>query len=142
MPSDLGNLMVMAENIQYYLDKKGINSVKLAEDLGINYTTIRNWIQGRSYPRIDKIEMMANYFGIEKSDLVERRTNKISSNNDPIDLSELANTDDDAVWDKLVSSGGRPLTEKDKAMIRLVFADRWDEITQKAKDIDNNNNNK
>ncbi|MGF2004140.1 helix-turn-helix domain-containing protein [Lactococcus lactis] len=139
MPSDLGNLMVMAENIQYYLDKKGINSVKLAEDLGINYTTIRNWIQGRSYPRIDKIEMMANYFGIEKSDLVERRTNKISSNNDPIDLSELANTDDDAVWDKLVSSGGRPLTEKDKAMIRLVFADRWDEITQKAKDIDNNN---
>lgn len=47
MPSDLGNLMVMAENIQYYLDKKGINSVKLAEDLGINYTTIRNWIQGR-----------------------------------------------------------------------------------------------
>ncbi|MCQ4972045.1 helix-turn-helix domain-containing protein [Lactococcus lactis] len=140
MPSDLGNLMVMAENIQYYLDKKGINSVKLAEDLGINYTTIRNWIQGRSYPRIDKIEMMANYFGIEKSDLVERRTNKISSNNDPVDLSELANTDDDAVWDKLVSSGGRPLTEKDKAMIRLVFADRWDEITQKAKDIDNNNN--
>ena len=61
---------------------------------------------------------------------------------EPIDLSELANTDDDAVWDKLVSSGGRPLTEKDKAMIRLVFADRWDEITQKAKDIDNNNNNK
>ncbi|WP_277812611.1 helix-turn-helix domain-containing protein [Lactococcus lactis] len=139
MPSDLGNLMVMAENIQYYLDKKGINSVKLAEDLGINYTTIRNWIQGRSYPRIDKIEMMANYFGIEKSDLVERKTDKISSNNEPIDLSELANTDDDAVWDKLVSSGGRPLTEKDKAMIRLVFADRWDEITQKAKDIDNNN---
>lgn len=138
MPSDLGNLMVMAENIQYYLDKKGINSVKLAEDLGINYTTIRNWIQGRSYPRIDKIEMMANYFGIEKSDLVERKTDKISSNNEPIDLSELANTDDDAVWDKLVSSGGRPLTEKDKAMIRLVFADRWDEITQKAKDIDNN----
>ncbi|MCT0060017.1 XRE family transcriptional regulator [Lactococcus lactis subsp. lactis] len=130
----------MAENIQYYLDKKGINSVKLAEDLGINYTTIRNWIQGRSYPRIDKIEMMANYFGIEKSDLVERKTDKISSNNEPIDLSELANTDDDAVWDKLVSSGGRPLTEKDKAMIRLVFADRWDEITQKAKDIDNNNN--
>lgn len=140
MPSDLGNLMVMAENIQYYLDKKGINSVKLAEDLGINYTTIRNWIQGRSYPRIDKIEMMANYFGIEKSDLVERKTDKINSKNDPIDLSELANTDDDAVWDKLVSSGGRPLTEKDKAMIRLVFADRWDEITQKAKDIDNNNN--
>ncbi len=82
--------------------------------------------------------MMANYFNISKSDLVERKTDKVNSNNEPIDLSELANTDDDSVWDKLVSSGGRPLTEKDKAMIRLVFADRWDEITQKAKDIDNN----
>ncbi|ANT43441.1 immunity repressor Cl [Lactococcus phage 53801] len=140
MPSDLGNLMVMAENIQYYLDKKGINSARLAEDLNIKYTTIRNWLQAKNYPRIDKIEMMANYFGIEKSDLVERRDNKTGENMEPIDLSELANTDDDAVWDKLVSSGGRPLTEKDKAMIRLVFADSWDEITQKAKDIDNNNN--
>ena len=142
MPSDLGNLLVMAENIQYYMDKKGINSARLAEDLNIKYTTVRNWLQAKNYPRIDKIEMMANYFGIEKSDLVERRDNKTGENMEPIDLSELANTDDDAVWDKLVSSGGRPLTEKDKAMIRLVFADSWDEITQKAKDIDNNNNNK
>ena len=140
MPSDLGNLLVMAENIQYYMDKKGINSARLAEDLNIKYTTVRNWLQAKNYPRIDKIEMMANYFGIEKSDLVERRDNKTGENMEPIDLSELANTDDDAVWDKLVSSGGRPLTEKDKAMIRLVFADSWDEITQKAKDIDNNNN--
>ena len=140
MPSDLGNLLVMAENIQYYMDKKGINSARLAEDLNIKYTTVRNWLQAKNYPRIDKIEMMANYFGIEKSDLVERRDNKTGENMEPIDLSELANTDDDAVWDKLVSSGGRPLTEKDKAMIRLVFTDRWDEITQKAKDIDNNNN--
>ncbi|MDN6244762.1 MAG: helix-turn-helix domain-containing protein, partial [Lactococcus lactis] len=124
MPSDLGNLLVMAENIQYYMDKKGINSARLAEDLNIKYTTVRNWLQAKNYPRIDKIEMMANYFGIEKSDLVERRDNKTDENPEPIDLSELANTDDDAVWDKLVSSGGRPLTEKDKAMIRLVFADR------------------
>ncbi|MDN6098439.1 MAG: helix-turn-helix domain-containing protein, partial [Lactococcus lactis] len=114
MPSDLGNLLVMAENIQYYMDKKGINSARLAEDLNIKYTTVRNWLQAKNYPRIDKIEMMANYFGIEKSDLVERRDNKTDENPEPIDLSELANTDDDAVWDKLVSSGGRPLTEKDK----------------------------
>ena len=32
---------------------------------------------------------MANYFGIEKSDLVERKTDKINSKNDPIDLSDL-----------------------------------------------------
>lgn len=138
----LGNKEIMAENIQYYLAKNAKAPIDMVRDLEFKQTTVYDWINARTYPRIDKIEMMANYFGIEKSDLVERKTDKINSKNDPLDLSELANTDDDAVWDKLVSSGGRPLTEKDKAMIRLVFADRWDEITQKAKDIDNNNNNK
>ncbi len=34
-----------------------------------------------------------------------------------------------------LSAGGRPLTDKDKAMIKLVFADRWEELQQKAKDL-------
>lgn len=33
--------------------------------------TFSDWINAKTYPRIDKIELMANYFGIEKSDLVE-----------------------------------------------------------------------
>lgn len=31
-------------------------------------------LKGNTYPRIDKIEMMANYFGIEKSDLIEDKS--------------------------------------------------------------------
>ena len=72
--SDLGNKKIMAENIQHYLNKKGITRYKLADDLGLSYTTLSSWLQGKYYPRIDKIEKMANYFGVDKSDLVERRT--------------------------------------------------------------------
>ena len=43
--------------------------------LGVKYTTFTDWVKGNSYPRIDKIELMANYFGISKSDLVEERKN-------------------------------------------------------------------
>ena len=39
--------------------------------MGVKYTTFTDWVKGNSYPRIDKIEMMANYFGISKADLVE-----------------------------------------------------------------------
>lgn len=39
-------------------------------------TTVSDWMHARTYPRIDKIEMMANYFGIEKSDLVEQKSSK------------------------------------------------------------------
>lgn len=61
----------MARNLKFYLEKNGINAKRLCEDLGIKQSTFSYWINGKMYPRIDKIEMMANYFGIKKSDLVE-----------------------------------------------------------------------
>ena len=39
-------------------------------------STVSDWMHARTYPRIDKIEMMANYFVIEKSDLVEQKSSK------------------------------------------------------------------
>lgn len=62
----------MSQNIQRYMAQKGISRTKLADDLGVKYTTLSDWVKGNSYPRIDKIEMMANYFGISKADLVEK----------------------------------------------------------------------
>lgn len=70
--SDLGNREIMAKNIQYYMDLYGKSRKEMCEALGVKYTTFTDWVKGNSYPRIDKIELMANYFGIEKSDLVEK----------------------------------------------------------------------
>lgn len=64
---------VMADNIKYFLHKNARTRHQMADDLDISYSTISSWLQGKAYPRIDKIEMMANYFGISKADLVERR---------------------------------------------------------------------
>lgn len=71
--SDLGNKQIMAENIQRLMDEHGVTRRKLAADLGFSYTTLSAWLQGETYPRIDKIEMMADYFGVSKSALVERQ---------------------------------------------------------------------
>jgi repressor LexA len=46
----------------------------LAEALGISYYTVTDWVKGKKYPRMDKVEMLANYFGILKSDLIEEKT--------------------------------------------------------------------
>ena len=70
--SGLGNKAIMAENIQRLMDSKGIDRNKICADLGFKYTTFTDWVKGNTYPRIDKIEMMANYFGVNKSDLVEK----------------------------------------------------------------------
>ena len=71
--SNLGNKDIMAKNIQYYMDLHNKSRNDMCEALGVKYTTFTDWVKGNAYPRIDKIELMANYFGIEKSDLVEER---------------------------------------------------------------------
>lgn len=67
----LGNKKVMGMNIQRNIDRMGITRKDFAKAIGVPYSSLTDWINGKSYPRIDKIEMMARYFGVQKSDLVE-----------------------------------------------------------------------
>ncbi|MDY6350436.1 MAG: helix-turn-helix transcriptional regulator [Selenomonas sp.] len=71
MENNLGNKEIMAKNITRYMQAKGVNRADFCRDLGFNYNTVSDWIHARKYPRIDKIEAMARYFGITKADLVE-----------------------------------------------------------------------
>ena len=69
--SSIGNKEVFAENLQYYLKMRGRDQKEVAEDIGVAPSTFNEWVKAKKYPRIDKIEMLANYFGILKSDLIE-----------------------------------------------------------------------
>ena len=69
--SSLGNKEVFAKNLSYYVNRSGKDQKVIAETLGIAASTFNEWVKGKKYPRIDKIEMLANYFGILKSDLIE-----------------------------------------------------------------------
>lgn len=72
--SNLGNKETMSKNLKYYISKSGKDRRELAEIWGFPYSTVTEWINGRKYPRIDRIEVMADYFGILKSDLIEEKT--------------------------------------------------------------------
>lgn len=58
---------------------------QLCDDLNFKYTTFMDWIKAVTYPRIGRIEEMAEYFGISISDLVEERT----INNNPVEAAEI-----------------------------------------------------
>ena len=72
--SNIGNKAIMSKNLKYYIERSGKDRRELAEIWGFPYSTVTEWINGRKYPRIDRIEVMADYFGILKSDLIEERT--------------------------------------------------------------------
>lgn len=69
--NNLGNKETMAKNIQRFLDEHGMSRTELANRIPAPYTTVSSWIKGEFYPRIDKIERMAEIFGVTKADLVE-----------------------------------------------------------------------
>lgn len=71
MKNNLGNKAVMAENIKFYMQIHEENRKDLSKLFDVPYTTLCDWINGKTYPRIDKIELMARHWGIEKADLVE-----------------------------------------------------------------------
>ncbi len=69
----LGNKDILSKNLRYYIDRSGKDRRQLAEIWGVPYSTLTGWINAQKYPRIDKIEIMADYFGILKSDLIEEK---------------------------------------------------------------------
>lgn len=71
--SDIGNKEVFSKNLKWYLDSAGVTQKELALYLGVNPSSVNDWIKCKKYPRIDKIELMAKYFGVLKSDLIEEK---------------------------------------------------------------------
>ena len=81
--SDLGNKIVFSKNLKYYLDKSGKDRKEVCNALGFKYSTFCEWVSAKKYPRIDKIELLANYFGILKSDLIEDKGRKSNAEKQP-----------------------------------------------------------
>ena len=77
--SDLGNKDVFAKNLRRLMSVNNLTRYQMCEALGVSYSTFSDWVNGSKYPRIDKIEMMANYFGVQKSDLIENKSDAPSN---------------------------------------------------------------
>lgn len=72
--SNLGNKEVFAENFNYYLKRSGDRKIDVAQALKVSQSTISDWTKLRTYPRMDKVQLLAEHWGIEISDLVEKHT--------------------------------------------------------------------
>ena len=62
---------VFAQNLKKQLALHDKQPVDLVNDLNIPFSTVSNWINATKFPRMGKIELLAEYFGIKKSDLTE-----------------------------------------------------------------------
>ena len=68
--NDRSSKQILAKNIRHYMEQNNKTRNEMCEALGVKYTTFTDWVNAKTYPRIDRIEQLAAYFGIEKSDLL------------------------------------------------------------------------
>lgn len=119
--SNLGNKDIMAKNIKHLMELKGKDRNEICKDLGIKYTTFADWINAKTYPRIDKIEMMANYFGVSKADLVEDSSETIGSyyiNDDARDLAQFMFENPEY---KVLFDASRKVKKEDIAFVKQMI---------------------
>ena len=77
------------------MEASGKSQKEMAEIAGVSAPTFNEWIKAKKYPRIDKIQKLADYFGIKKSDLIEEKiTEEFQSKNDiATDIVKRLNSD-------------------------------------------------
>ena len=67
----MDNKEIFSINLRRLMEQRGVSRQDLSKILGVSYFTLSDWVNGKKYPRMDKVEMLATYFGILKSDLIE-----------------------------------------------------------------------
>ena len=79
--------------------EKNVTAKEMSQALDFPYTTLLSWLKADNYPRIDKIEAMASYFGVLKSDLIEEKlTEEKEKDNDILaDIIVRMRTDEEFV---------------------------------------------
>ena len=63
----------LASNIRRLLKENNKTQNELAEYIGVSKTTVSEWIAAKKYPRIEKIQAMAEYFDVYRSDITEKK---------------------------------------------------------------------
>lgn len=72
----MDNKQVFAENLKRLMSAGKVSRRQLCQALDFKYSTVCAWLDGVKYPRIEKIEAIARYFNVKKSELIENKAEK------------------------------------------------------------------
>lgn len=64
---------IFSENLNSYIAKSEKTQLEIAKSIGVSPQTFNTWCKGIAIPRMGKVQALADYFNINKSDLIEDR---------------------------------------------------------------------
>ena len=69
--SEIENRELFQRNLRRLLDLTGKTQKEVALAIGATTGNFSDWLKGRTFPRIEKLQALADYFGIQVSELIE-----------------------------------------------------------------------
>lgn len=69
--SDEAQKRIFSKNLRRLLEESGKTQKELAEAIGESQQVVNTWAIGRSIPRMGRVQKLADFFGVEKSILVD-----------------------------------------------------------------------
>jgi transcriptional regulator with XRE-family HTH domain len=67
---------IFSSNLRYFLKLNHKKQVDLANYMGVGSGLVSGWCNGDKMPRMDKIQSICNWLGLELSDLLEDKSEK------------------------------------------------------------------
>ena len=72
MPDDIQK-KIFSKNLLDLLESREKSQKEVANAIGVSPQTFNTWCQGAAIPRMGKVQLLADYFRIKKSDLIESK---------------------------------------------------------------------
>lgn len=112
---------IFSRNLNNYLLSNNRTQKEVADAIGVSPQTFNTWCQGIALPRMGKVQLLADYFGVGKTDLIDDKdTNPSLTARDERDIKK----DLDNIMDKLRNGEDGPLyygdSEIDSASLSLL----------------------
>lgn len=64
---------IFSDNLNHYMKLSGIRQAEIARRVGVSKATVHDWVFGIMIPKMDKIDILCQIFGIGRRQLLERR---------------------------------------------------------------------
>lgn len=69
MQTKVDTKQIIANNIEFLLQASAMTRQELCKATDIKYTTLCDWVSARTYPRLDALERVADYYSLEIGEL-------------------------------------------------------------------------
>lgn len=102
--TDIEQKKIFAKNLNHYLSISNKSQREVANDIGVSPQTFNTWCQAIAIPRMGKVQKLADYFHINKTDLIDEPKETTLTTKDKRDIKK----DLDTIMKKLKSGEDGP----------------------------------